>query len=72
MIQSINYLLFNKKSVEDIFSESELKIAIVHNLIDTYGNPSNTMKNWKKIIEANKYIVKGIPSKYNIKCNSNI
>ena len=65
-------ILFNKKTVEDIFSEKELNIAIVHNLIDTYGNPSNTMKNWKKIIEANNYITKGIPSKYNINCNTNI
>lgn len=64
-------ILFNNKSFE-ILNDSEQKIALAHNLIDTYGNPSNTMKNWKKIIEANKYMVKGIPSKYKISCNSNI
>jgi ATP-dependent DNA helicase RecQ len=78
-------VLFNKKKYNEVFKESELKMLgeeqiIVdkkkqkpHELIRTNNNimePLLSIRNWKKIIEANKYITpgnKGIPNKYLIK-----
>jgi RecQ family ATP-dependent DNA helicase len=66
-------VLFNKKKYTDIFKNKELELLEKNNLIigstngTTYYEPLLTIKNWKKIIEANKYLEKKIPNKYLIK-----
>ncbi len=70
-------VLFNKNKYNDVFTIKELKLLEKHNLIisgnntnGTYYEPLITIKNWKKIIEANNYIksgIKSIPKKYLIK-----
>ena len=63
-------VLFKKKKYTDIFTEKELKISYDHNLLTNKNNIIEqllTIKNWKKIIESNKYLEKGIPNKYLIK-----
>ncbi len=66
-------ILFDKKSKKkynDVFTDKELEILEKNNLIINNGiiyEPLLTIKNWKKIIESNKYLTKGIPNKYLIK-----
>ncbi len=66
-------VLFNKKKYIDIFKNKELELLEKNNLIIgsnngiNYYEPLLTIKNWKKIIEANKYLEKKIPNKYLIK-----
>lgn len=65
-------VLFNKKKYTDIFKNKELELLEKNNLIicsnnGTYYEPLLTIKNWKKIIESNKYLERGIPNKYLIK-----
>jgi RecQ family ATP-dependent DNA helicase len=68
-------VLFNKKKYTDVFNKKELIITYDNNLLtnkNSYGEtiiiePLLTIKNWKKIIESNKYLDKGIPNKYLIK-----
>jgi ATP-dependent DNA helicase RecQ len=72
-------VLFNKKKYQDVFTTKELTIAYDNNLLtnkNSYGEtiiiePLLTIKNWKKIIESNKYLDKGIPNKYLIKVKKN-
>jgi len=67
-------VIFNKKKYQDIFSEKELELFEKHNLIISrdinngkFYESLLTIKNWKKIIESNKYLDKKIPNKYLIK-----
>ena len=66
-------VLFNKKKYQDVFTAKELEMLEKHNLIINNGTNGSyyesllTIKNWKKIIESNKYLEKGIPNKYLIK-----
>jgi len=62
-------IVFNKKPYT-ILTDNELEMSIKNNLVTNKNNivePLTSLKNWKKIIEANKYITKGIPKKYLIK-----
>jgi ATP-dependent DNA helicase RecQ len=59
-------ILFNKKKYNEIFTEKEIELLDKHSLL-LNGNITLTIKNWKKIIETNKYLEKGIPNKYLIK-----
>jgi hypothetical protein len=56
----------DKKKYNEIFTEKELKLLEEHSLL-LNGNITLTIKNWKKLIETNNYINKGIPNKYLIK-----
>jgi superfamily II DNA helicase RecQ len=67
-------VIFNKGKYNEVFKPKELELLTKHNLIietnASYYEPLITIKNWKKIIEANKYLtsgIKGIPNKYLIK-----
>jgi ATP-dependent DNA helicase RecQ len=68
-------VLFNKKKYQDVFTTKELILCYDNNLLtnkNSYGDtiiiePLITIKNWKKIIESNKYLDKKIPTKYLIK-----
>ena len=69
-------VIFNKKKYTDIFTIKELEKLEKNNLIiiKDYNNGTLyesllTIKNWKKIIESNKYLEKKIPNKYLIKIN---
>ena len=56
-----------KDIVDNVNPEAEIILSIFAGRIaDTGRDPEETM------IEANNYITKGIPSKYNINCNTNI
>lgn len=61
---------FKKEQYNDIFTDNELELLIEHNLIikrsENIYETLNTIKQWKKIIEVNKYLEKGIPTKYKI------
>jgi superfamily II DNA helicase RecQ len=52
-----------KEKYNEIFTEKELKLLEEHSLL-LNGNITLTIKNWKKLIETNNYINKGIPNKY--------
>ncbi len=68
-------IIFNKKKIEDILTQKELNIAKASNIItdkNGYYELLNTIKNWKKQIEMNKYLEKGIPKKYMIMCKEKI
>uniref|UniRef100_A0A6C0HVP8 Helicase n=1 Tax=viral metagenome TaxID=1070528 RepID=A0A6C0HVP8_9ZZZZ len=66
-------VIFKKKKYIDIFTTKELELLEKNNLIinngtnGSYYEPLITIKNWKKIIESNKYLEKSIPNKYLIK-----
>jgi len=66
-------VIFKKKKYNDIFTTKELELLEKNNLIinngtsGSYYEPLITIKNWKKIIESNKYLEKSIPNKYLIK-----
>ena len=64
-------VIFNKGKYHEVFKPKELELLSKHNLIIETNAPYYesliTIKNWKKIIEANKYLTKGIPDKYLIK-----
>jgi len=75
-------VLFKKKKYQDVFTDKELEMLgeekitqdkkkeKTHELLrltPNYIEPLITIKNWKKIIESNKYLEKGIPTKYLIK-----
>jgi ATP-dependent DNA helicase RecQ len=66
-------VIFKKKKYIDIFTTKELELLEKNNLIINNGTsgshyePLITIKNWKKIIESNKYLEKSIPNKYLIK-----
>ena len=66
-------VIFNKKKYNEVFKEKELELLVKHNLIietnASYYEPLISIKNWKKIIEANKYLERGIPNKYKINLN---
>ena len=77
-------ILFKKKKYNEIFTEKEIELLgekkndggkdtkKYYELIRINNNimePLITIKNWKKIIEINKYLEKGIPNKYLIKIN---
>jgi superfamily II DNA helicase RecQ len=71
-------VLFDKKKYTDVMTEKELELLEKHNLI--ISNKINdilvyesllTIKNWKKIIETNKYLQTKIPNKYLIKIKKN-
>jgi RecQ family ATP-dependent DNA helicase len=55
-----------KEKYTDIMTEKDLQLLDKHSLL-LNGNITLTIKNWKKIIETNNYINKGIPNKYLIK-----
>lgn len=64
-------VLFSQKLVKekytDVMTEKELILLEEHELIVKSGitfEPQLSIKNWKKLMEINKYIEKGIPSKY--------
>ena len=64
-------IIFNKKKY-DIFTKEELDIAIENNIITNkngFYELLNTMRNWKKQIEVNKYLEKKLPKKYRIICS---
>jgi ATP-dependent DNA helicase RecQ len=76
-------VIFNKKKYTDVFTDKELEMLgeenikkdkkkeqKPHELIRTNNNIMELllpMRNWKKIIEANKYLETKIPNKYLIK-----
>jgi ATP-dependent DNA helicase RecQ len=67
-------VLFNKKKYIEMFKNNELEMLEKNNLILSrnlnnipYYEPLLTIKNWKKIIEINKYLECGIPKKYLVK-----
>ncbi len=76
-------VIFNKKKYNEVFTEDELKILGEENINigkkksikpyelirinNNYMELLLPMRNWKKIIEANNYINRGIPNKYLIK-----
>jgi superfamily II DNA helicase RecQ len=64
-------VIFNKGKYHEVFKPKELELLSKHNLIIETNAPYYesliTIKNWKKIIEANKYLTKGIPDKYLIR-----
>ena len=72
LTQKFIKVLFQKGNYNDVFTKKDLKIAIQHDLIaqrsENIYETLHTIKQWKKIIEVNKYIEKGIPNKYLIKC----
>jgi RecQ family ATP-dependent DNA helicase len=68
-------VLFSKKKYQDVFTTKELTLCYDNNLLSNKNShddiiiiePLLTIKNWKKIIESNKYLEKKIPTKYLIK-----
>ena len=65
-------ILFKNKPINKILSDNELLIVIDNNLMGRRGNTDyeilGSLKNWKRIIETNKYLERNIPKKYNIMC----
>ena len=65
----------DKKKYQDVFTTKELTLCYENNLLSNKNShddiiiiePLLTIKNWKKIIESNKYLEKKIPTKYLIK-----
>ena len=58
--------------VEKLISFMKKKIKVPYNYLPfEFKNPNKIIKNWKKLIETNKYLERGIPTKYLIKIKKN-
>jgi len=69
--KKIKKIIFENKNWTDYFSEDQINKLVSYNLIYKSNKRyylKDSLKNWKKIIEANNYI-DNIPSKYKIKLN---